>query len=162
MSTETPETPYCKRMSRLAQPMTEGEPVQEMLSYEDAQTLERRNSELTAELEDLRQFKKEVDGEGVVPATRVLDKDRQVSELTARIAELEAWIPISEAPEYVDGIELARMLVYSTDFGITIGQVVKWPDGTIIGRVEGQCGNWNITHFKWLPATPLPETEGQI
>lgn len=80
----TPETDavmkYCK-----------GIPEKDVLPYVagHARSLERRNSELTAELEDLRQFKKEVDGEGVVPATRVLDKERQVSELTARIAELE-------------------------------------------------------------------------
>jgi hypothetical protein len=84
-----------------------------------------------------------------------LRKERDAA--LARASELESrgqWQPIETAPDYVDGIELERLLVYSTDFGVTIGKVCKWQDGTITKRVEGQCGEWNITHFMPLPQPP--------
>lgn len=87
-------------------------------------------------------------------AFREGEKSRIIAALTAFAEEQEKWLPISSAPEYVDGIELERVLVYSTDFGITIGRVCKWPDGTFTRRVEGQCGDWNITHFAPLPPAP--------
>lgn len=75
--------------------------------------------------------------------------DRENAELKARIAELEAWLPIEESPE-------KRDLLVTDGYSVVIGDRFRnfWNGG-----VDSlSCAP---THFRALPEPPKPTGDGQ-
>lgn len=65
------------------------------------------------------------------------------------------WQPIETAPITEDAFAPAvRCLVFTPHFGATVGSVRRFSDGQIYSSIEGQCGEWHVTHWMPLPEPP--------
>lgn len=60
----------------------------------------------------------------------------------------EGWRTMDSAP--VD----TRLLVWVEKSGVCFGRAVRYSDDTISLRAEGHTGDWKITHWRHVPASP--------
>lgn len=73
------------------------------------------------------------------------------------------WRSVQEHPLYNHrtGERPPRVLVYSTEIGVHIGEVFRWEDGEIhtsVGHIGGNCA---ATHYRDLPPPPARPQEGE-